>query len=295
MPDLRRISALAVLTVVLTVVLAGCSGGGPSSDDASATPSATATPAPTPAPTPSATPSQTPPPSATEARRPKKGACHRVSFDDAVAPTAALASVPCSKAHTSETYAVGTVANLVDGHLLAIDSERVQRQVATTCPDALSAAAGGTPSDLRLSMLRSVWFTPTVAQSDAGADWYRCDVVALAGSDQLTRVTTSLVGVLDTPEGREAYGMCGTAGPDDSDFERVPCGEQHSWRAFSVVTLPNGDYPGRAAIASAGEAPCKDGASDIADDPLDYEWAFEGPDRDQWEAGQTFLRCWTPG
>ena len=28
-------------------------------------------------------------------------------------------------------------------------------------------------------MLRTVWFTPSVEESDAGANWYRCDVVAL--------------------------------------------------------------------------------------------------------------------
>ncbi len=262
-------------------------GTGCSTDDTPA-PSETSSATPTPTPTP------TPPPRATEPPQPKKGSCHRLSFAEAVAPTADLKSVACAKAHTSETYAVGRVDNVVDGHLLAIDSARVQEQVASTCPGALQDAVGGTVDDVRLSMLRAVWFTPTVEQSDSGSDWYRCDVVALAGADELVSVRGSLAGALSTSEGRTTYGMCGTASPDEKDFERVPCARSHSWRAISVVGLPAGDYPGPDAIADAGSAPCQDAAADRAADPLDYEWAFEGPDRAQWRAGQTFIRCWAP-
>ena len=267
-----------------------CTGGSEPDDGTTASPSSTTSPSATPEPT----PTPEPPPTATAAPSPKDGACHLMTFVEAVAPTADLDALACRKNHTSETYAVGRVASLVDGHLLAIDSDRVQRQVATTCPAALPKAVGGTPEDVRLSMLRAVWFTPTVEESDSGADWYRCDVVALAGSDRLVRVTGSLAGILDTPQGRTTYGMCGTAGPDEDRFERVPCSRPHSWRAFSVIDLPAGDYPGRAAIAEAGSTPCQDAAADVADDALDYEWGFEGPDPDQWSAGQTFIRCWAP-
>ncbi len=153
---------------------------------------------------------------------------------------------------------------------------------------------GGSVDDLRLSMLRAVWFTPTVEDSDDGADWYRCDVIALAGTEKLARFKGSLLGVLSTPEGRDTFGMCGTSSPDDADFERVLCRDPHSWRAFSIVDVPGGDYPGPAAITAAGETPCQDAAADIAPDPLDYEWGFEGPDKAQWEAGQKFIRCWSP-
>lgn len=272
--------------VSLGVLLAGCSGGelsdaAPASPGSPVSSAASATAAPE-------------PPVATEAPRPEAGACHRLDFEEALAPTANPSTAPCRAPHTAETFAVGRVDDVVDGHLLAIDSERVQRQVATACPAALPAAVGGTLEDVRLSMLRAVWFTPTVEESDAGADWYRCDVVVLAGRERLRSVRGSLEDALASPEGRATYGMCGTARPDEPGFERVPCAEQHTWRAISVVTLPSGDYPGREAIAAAGQAPCEDAGAAAADDPLDYAWAFEGPDRDQWAAGQTFLRCWAP-
>ncbi len=297
MTDRRARGRAAVAASALVLTLAGCSGSGvgtspptespadpPARSPAGSSLASSAAPTSTPAPT----------PTAAEAPRPKVGACHRLDFDAAVAPTAGLDAVSCSKAHTAETYDVGTVASLADGHLLAVDSDQVQQQVATSCPAALPEALGGTLEDVRLSMLRAVWFTPTVEESDAGADWYRCDVVALAGAEQLTRTRGSLEGVLNDAGRRDTYAMCGTAGPDEADFERVPCSAVHSWRAFSVIDLPPGTYPGRSAVADAGAAPCKDAAAGVAADPLDYAWAYEGPDPDQWAAGQTFIRCWTP-
>lgn len=285
---MRRHLAAHLTTLAATLVLVvatGCSGD---DDDSGGGATSSATPTTTPTSTP------TPPPSAIAVPAPEDDACYALSYDEAVAPTVTADPVPCARRHSAETYAVGTIANVVDGHLLAVDSERVQADVARACPAGLGAAVGGTVDDLRLSMLRAVWFTPTVEQSDAGADWYRCDVVALAGTERLAPGRGSLRGVLDTPEGRDAYGMCGTAGPDDPDFERVRCSDAHSWRAFSVIDLAGTSYPGRAAITEAGEQPCNDAAGDLADDPLDYEWGFEGPDEEQWDAGQTFVRCWAP-
>lgn len=261
--------------------VAGCSGD----DD-------TPDPAPTSTPTATATP-PTPPPRATPARVPAAAACYRLTYRQAVSPTNGAPAVSCRQPHTSQTYAVGRVDNVVGGHLLAIDSTRVQEGVATTCPDALGEVVGGTLEDQRLSMLRSVWFTPSLDQAAKGAAWYRCDVVALAGAEDLVDVRGSLAGVLATTEGRDRYGMCGTASPGARSFERVPCSAAHTWRAFSVIDLDPGRYPGAQAVDEAGSG-CEDAAAGVAADPLDYEWAYEGPDADQWAAGQTFIRCWAP-
>lgn len=265
----------AGVAALLGSVLAGCA------DDA-----APQRAAPTPAPA-----------SPTAARpqpKPDAGACYGLTFEAAVSPTNGAHPRPCGRDHTAETYAVGTIDNLVDGHLLAVDSQRVQDGVAETCPGGLRGLVSGAREDLRLSMLKPVWFTPTVEQSDAGADWYRCDVVVLAGADRLATVSDSLKGVLDRPEGRDRYGMCGTAGPDDPAFKRVLCSEDHIWRAITVVELPDGPYPGEKAVTDSGAGPCEDAGAAVADDPLDYQWGYEGPDRKQWRAGQTFGRCWAP-
>ncbi|WP_262347636.1 septum formation family protein [Nocardioides dongxiaopingii] len=284
----RRTTRARGAAAVAAMLAAGLVLGGCTSDDEPADPAPTSTPTPTP----------TAPPRATAAPVPADDSCYRLTYEQAVSPTAGARPVACRGSHTSETFAVGRIDNVVDGHLLAVDSQRVQDQVASSCPADLGNVVGGTVEDLRLSMLRAVWFTPSLDQAEGGASWYRCDVVALAGRDRLADVRGSLAGVLDDQEGRDRYGMCGTASPAARGFERVPCSAEHSWRAFEVVDLDPGDgaggYPGRAAVTAAGEGPCEDAAAAVAEDSLDYEWAFEGPDPEQWAAGQTYIRCWSP-
>ncbi len=222
------------------------------------------------------------------------GDCHRLSYDAAVAPTARSRSTPGTGTHTAETFHVGRLDTLVDGRLLAVDSDRVQQQIATTCPERLASYVGGTEEQRRLSMLRAVWFTPTVEQSDAGADWFRCDAVALAEASRLLDVEGSLEGVLDTEPGRQRYGLCGTAEPGTAGFLRVACGAPHTWRALRTVALTGEEYPGEQAAARAGETPCRDAARAGAPDPLDFQWGYEWPSAEQWDSGQSWGVCWVP-
>ncbi len=241
-----------------------------------------------------ATESVDPLPRAKQAPRPINGTCYRLTYDEAVSPTNDARSRPCQKEHTAETYAVGTIDNVVDGHLLAVDSDRVQDAVAKTCPQQLSELVGGSEDDLRLSVLEAVWFTPTVQESDQGADWYRCDALALAADEELAVLDEPLDGVLTTPDGRTTYGMCGTAAPDSAAFERVVCSADHTWRAIEVVDLPDGAYPGEEAAEASGQAPCEAAGEAVADDPLDFKWGYVWPSEEQWDAGETFGRCWAP-
>ena len=143
-------------------------------------------------------------------------------------------------------------------------------------------------------MIRPVWFTPSVRESDRGADWYRCDVVVVAGDKELAEPDASLEGALGDEAVRNRYAMCGTAAPDDEDFERVICSASHSWRAIQVVPYPAGKYPGEAAVKAPLESPCEDAGLDVAADPLDYQWGYEYPTREQWDMGQTWGLCWAP-
>jgi hypothetical protein len=143
-------------------------------------------------------------------------------------------------------------------------------------------------------MLRSAWFTPSLEDSDAGAAWFRCDVVALAANGELAPLTGRLAGVLSRPSGRDRYGMCGTAAPGSSDFARVICSRRHTWRAIAVVPLRGAAYPGEARVRSAGQQRCEDAGAAVADEPLDYRWGYEWPTAEQWAAGQTYGICWAP-
>jgi hypothetical protein len=253
-----------VLVLALSTGLAGCTGA----DDPAS---------PRPAPTSAGSPSSTAPTPAGPVPRPENRSCYRLDYDAALAPTTAGSEVDCAAPHTSMTYAVG-----------ALD------EVARACPQRLTGFLGGTPDDLRLSMLRSVWFTPTVEESDSGADWFRCDVIALAADGRLAPLTGRLAGVLDRPEARRGYGMCGTAEPGTDAFDRVICSRDHSWRAIRTVGFEGDTYPGEAAARAAGQQACEDAARDRASDALSFRWGYEWPTPRLWEAGQTYGLCWAP-
>ena len=225
---------------------------------------------------------------------PEDGACYRLGYQQALAPTTQVRPAPCDTAHTSFTFEVGALETVVDGHLLAVDSKRVQDFVAAHCPQEFEKFVGGTLQDQRLTMLRAVWFTPTLKQSDRGADWYRCDVIALGGDGALARLNDKMAGVLDTPEGRAAYAMCGTAEPGSADFERVVCTRSHSWKAISTFTFDAEEYPGEAEVRSEGESACEAAGRGVAADSLNFEWGYEWPTEEQWDGGQQYGLCWAP-
>jgi len=250
-----------------------------------------ADPSPTPSVTPLATPVPPPPP-------PPLGACYRLSYDEAVAPTSEDGPASCDKGHTTQTFAVGQLDLVTNGHLLAVDSDEVRSQVARRCPAQLGAYVGASEEQLRLSLLRPVWFTPTIEQSDAGAAWYRCDVIAVSGDQTVAKIDHNIFGALKKPQERAEFALCGTAQPGTAAFTRVLCREDHSWKAISVIDLSGrskeGKYPGVPQVRDAGQTVCADAARAIASDALDYEWGYEWPTKDQWQAGQTYGRCWSP-
>lgn len=276
----RARAALGAAATTLVAVAVGCTISAP---QAAPTRSAAVR---TPAPSPSATSS---PPSP-----PRAGSCHRLGFAQATSPTDDSAPVPCASSHTSVTVAVGHFDPVRDGHLLTVDSSTVQQQVADSCPDTLTSYVGGSRGDRRLSRFTVVWFTPTLAQGEAGATWYRCDVVALAAPDRLATLPAHLRGALDRPHALDRYGTCGTAAPGSRRFDRVICSRPHRWRAVSVVALPQHTRLHARAAGAAADARCKQVAADAAHGALKYSWAFEWPTLDQWQAGQRYGFCWLP-
>ncbi|MBM7519784.1 septum formation family protein [Nocardioides nitrophenolicus] len=272
-PRLRRTRVVAAALLALTG-LAACSGGDGDSG-----------PEPEPAPTTQTTASAPDP-------GPAVGGCYALPYDAAVAPTSTVEPTDCAQPHTSVTFAIGAIDAVVDGHLLAVDSDKVQSQVSSACPAQLLTYVGGSLTNLRLSMIRSIWFTPTVDQSDAGATWYRCDAVVLDGAAKLADLDGDLQGVLGK-EVPDRYAMCGTAAPDAPDFERVRCSAKHSWRAIDVIAFEEADYPGAKKVQAAGRTRCEDAAADVAEDPLTFKWGYEWPTKEQWAMGQKFGRCWT--
>lgn len=267
-------------TAAAALALAGALGACSSGDDEPAG-----------APTTSATPTATPT-TAAPAERPAVGACYDLGFDEALAPTTTSEAVDCAGDHTAQTYAVGQLPTYADGHLLAVDDPAVQAGLAQTCRSSLAEYVGGDADALRLSVLRPVWFSPSIEASDAGEDWYRCDVTAVVDDATLGTLPPTMEGAL-AGDGLDSLGLCGTAAPGADGFRRIACGLEHSWRAIDVVDL-GASYPGEDAASTAGSAQCQAAAGALAADALDYEWGYEWPTEEQWVAGQTYGLCWAP-
>lgn len=262
--------------VALLLLLSGCTGVAEEPEPA---PTSTA-------PTPTA--AAEPPPA------PPQDRCYQLDFAAALAPTVPTAKDRrCNRRHSAETYLVGRLDLIVDGHQIAIDSTRVRDQVAERCPAALPEFLGADRDAVRLSMVQPIWFTPSLAEAHQGAEWFRCDAVVLAGDRELVRLSGSLRGALGDDRA-DRFAMCGTAAPDSEDFERVVCAADHSWRAVSVVEFEAREYPGPAAARAHGQSPCETAGADHADDPLDFQWGYEWPTKKQWRDGMTYGRCWVP-
>ncbi len=243
------------------------------------TPSATAT----------ATPTETVPPD--PGPRPKPGECHDLTFRQAVAVVGRTEAVACRRKHTAQTFFVGRLdLTTKSGFTRRVDSQAAQRQMRKACTTRLPRHLARDPRELRLSMAQTVWFTPSPKHAEAGADWFRCDVVVVASPRQLMRLPSRTKGWGDAP----AISMCATAAPGTKGFRRVACGLQHSWRATTTVDLPGEKLPSQAAIVDRMESTCQDSASAQAADPLDFTWSQESPTQEQWDAGQHYGICWVP-
>jgi hypothetical protein len=217
------------------------------------------------------------------------GQCHDLTFRQALAVVGGTEPVACRRTHTAQTYFVGRLRlETPAGRTRRVDSDAAQRQARTTCQSRLPRHLGLTPRELRLTMAQSVWFTPSPRRADA--DWFRCDVVAVASPRQLLRLPRRTRGWGGAP----VVAMCATAAPGTRAFRRVACGGRHSWEAVSTVDIPGRRLPSRRAIAERMDAPCGDVARARAADPLDFTWTQESPTREQWDAGRRYGICWVP-
>lgn len=270
MRGLRPLLAGLALVLVATM-LAACSG-----DDA---PDAGTTP--------SATPAPEPP------RVPVRGDCHRLTWDEALAPSTPTDKERCRRP-TAITFHVGKLGTSSSGETRQPDSRAVQRRMAQVCPRRLAEFLGGDAEARRLSVLTAVAFTPTPDEVAAGADWFRCDVVAPGPDQTLLRLQRPVRDILADDARRERYAVCASGQPGSQTFVRVACSRPHTWRAVATIDLDGDSYPGPESLDEQLRQPCTDVAADAATDPLDLTWHQEVPTRAQWRGGQRYGVCWLP-
>lgn len=266
MSSARALKALLVCTIL--VIVAGCGTAAPH-------------------PAPKAKP--TPPPPA-----PAVGACRTLSFAAAAAPSDSTTTVPCTQRHTAITVSVGALVDPAHLKGLNINAPAVQQRLAVSCPRAVQAYVGGSPGTFELSQIQALAFVPTPRQIALGANWYRCDMVVLAGPNLLAAVTGTLRHALTSAHSLDRWGTCGTSAPSAKTFTRVLCSARHSWRVIALINIPKSSAYLAKSTSNAASRACRKIAAKAAHGALKYSWSFEWPNKQQWLAGQRFGLCWLP-
>ena len=222
---------------------------------------------------------------------PDVGACRMLEPDDVAQPSNDTDPVSCDQAHTAQTYAVGSLPGQF--HDATYDDADVAAYVYRTCTDRFIEFTGADESLAMRTILSWAWFRPGKSAWDAGARWYRCDVIG--GGDQIRTY-------VDLPEstkglllGRphDEWMVC-AQGATVSGSVKVPCTDHHDWRAVTTIVLGGqaDDYPGDSLVQSRTRDFCSKSVGAWLDYPVDYDYGYSWFHRAEWDAGNRRSVCW---
>ena len=221
---------------------------------------------------------------------PKLGACRVLTPDDVKLPSNATKVVDCDEPHTAETFAVGEIPEeLADA---GYDDREIGSFAYQTCGKKFMAFLGADESLVMRSMVSWAWFRPSETAWDEGARWYRCDVVG--GGDD----STSYVDLPTTAKGLllklDDHWMVCVNGPTVNGSPKVPCSEDHTWRAVTTIKLgePEEKYPGDRVVEVTSRDFCSKSVGAWLNYPIDYDFGWTYFHEAEWEAGNRRSVCW---
>lgn len=225
-----------------------------------------------------------------DAGPPELGACRRLTPQDIARTSNDSPVVDCSDPHTAETFAVGTFPDDVGDE---IDDPALGAHVFEVCQRKFAKFLGGNESLVMRAMVTWAWFRPTEDQWDAGARWWRCDVVG--GGEE----STALVALPETAAGLllgqpdDAWMVC-VDGPSIADSAKIACSEKHTWRAVTTIVLGDDTdpYPGDRLVEVRTRDYCSDSVGAWLNYPVDYDFGFTWFHEAEWEAGNRRSICW---
>jgi hypothetical protein len=230
-------------------------------------------------------------PSADSTAAPDVGVCRRLTPSDVAQASNASATVPCAEKHTAETFAVGALPGRFASS--SYDDPELAAYAYRTCSDEFISFTGADESLAMRTILSWAWFRPSRAAWDAGARWYRCDVIG--GGDQMPQyvdLPTQTKGLL---LGRPAdQWMVCARGATVSGAVKVPCSDEHDWRAVTTIVVgePGDSYPGDRVVLSRTRDFCSKSVGAFLDYPVDYDFGYSWFHQAEWEAGNRRSVCW---
>lgn len=275
---MRRTSTMAALVLAVAVVVSGCA----------ADPSPAFWRVPDVAPTvdPHGTPAV--------------GSCRLLTATALAADIDATPPVDCTAPHNSETVQVGTLSGAAATNAEPFRNIAARRAAFTACDETASEHLG---ADWRTGRVAVTWYFPTVAQWQAGARWFRCDVYEKTTLMQ-PRVVTRTSSLRDTLRGARPLALTcandtGTTSAVIDEMYYLPCTTPLTTEFSGTFSLdpPTRPYPGDAEANRLALAGCKNvgarylgvSANRIRSGAV---WIYSGPaNRDNWAIGDRVFRC----
>lgn len=222
---------------------------------------------------------------------PELGACRVLGPEDVTARSNATKTVECTERHTAETFAVGDLPEeLQDADY---DSEELGAFAYQTCSAKFQSFLGADESLVMRTVVSWAWFRPSEKAWEAGARWYRCDVVG--GSEQSKRfveLPTTAAGLLEGPP-KDRWLVC-VNGDSVQESPKIPCTEPHNWRAVTTIKLgePDDPYPGDRLVEVTTRDYCSESVGAWLGYPPEYDFGYTYFHEGEWKAGNRRSVCW---
>lgn len=222
---------------------------------------------------------------------PDLGSCRVLTPDDVEQPANATKTVDCSEKHTAQTFLVDDLpASFADS---AYDDPAVGKYAYDRCSKAYADFLGADESLVLRTILSWAWFRPSDKAWAQGARWFRCDVVGgTSNSDAYRALPETAKGLLlGRPDDR--WMVCAT-GDVFEQSEKVPCSQDHDWRAVSAIKVgePADSYPGDQVIAGRTDAFCRTAVQAWLNYPATFKFAYTYFHKAEWDAGNRRSVCW---
>lgn len=221
---------------------------------------------------------------------PKLGACRDLSATDVAYPSNAAAIVPCSKAHTVQTFAVGTLPATTGS---SYTDKRHGAFVYAACNTAFRTFLGADESLALRVQLSWAWFRPSQRGWNKGARWYRCDLVGGPIAAKTLRDLPPDARGLFSAQLPDAWLTC-ALGNGVTRGTKVPCSEPHAWRAVTTVKIgrPTDPYPGDHIVQIRSRDYCQASVGGWMHYPHNFDFGYTWFHDDQWAVGNRRTVCW---
>jgi hypothetical protein len=221
---------------------------------------------------------------------PKLGACYAIAPADTAKSSNASAPVSCSRPHTSETFAIGTLPATVGKDY---GSAALGKWIYPTCEHAFEGFLGVDESLAMRIQLSWAWFRPSQRGWDKGARWYRCDVVGgPTDAAKYAALPTTAKGLFRAKP-PEQWMKC-ALGDAVLSAKKLACTEKHNWRAVTTIKLgaPADPYPGDRLVQVRSRDFCSDSVGAWMNYPVQYEFGYTWFHEAEWQAGNRRSICW---